>query len=193
MLNLGRKKIQFVVDSRAKLWALFSILAVSIFPYACFSSGQKEDIRVGQYYIKESNLSCGSVDIRIVTKCFESQNNLFPACFEQNVSFIDNKNDVILSTIERPGEVALAELAMSWACVTGKNEQFLLIGYYNGGNCEDCEWYELFDLSGHKLASSNNKLRDNGSDSFEHVHKKLRLPKIWPRESFVKIPLLEKE
>lgn len=179
-----------------KLFVLFFILSASaIYLSIGLSSGneQKNIVLANKNYIKESYLSCNQITIHVKTKCLDNDDNLFPSCLEQKIFFVDKNTNGAFSKIEKNSNIALDELAMSWACINGEKEQFLIIGYYNGGNCENCEWYEIFNLSGQKLASSKDKLRNGKPDFFEKTYKKLGLPKHWPRESFVNIPLFKND
>jgi hypothetical protein len=79
---------------------------------------------------------------------------------------------------------------LDWACLKGRNETFVLIGYTRGGICSRCQWDEIFDLEGHMLASSEvppsakKKEEERIKGAFYKKYRALGLPMPWPDSSF---------
>jgi len=152
----------------------------------------------GDPYVKTTEIKCKDVKVQIKTECLDDTNKAFPNCISQNISFIDYKTGKSI-TIPSSGKLTknsydpiriLDTLVSKLACVEGGNAIYLLIGYYNGGNCEECEWYEILDLSGKNLASSRKIKGLKGKyENFNEAYKKFGLPEPWPRKFFVDINL----
>lgn len=73
---------------------------------------------------------------------------------------------------EISGDCILDYIASDWACDYGFKSNFLIVRYSNGGNCLDCEFYMIYDLSGVKLTDKK---------SFDIASKKIKLVKWWSK------------
>ena len=155
-------------------------------------------------FTAEDKLVCENTEVRVFTTCpSDSKNVLDSDCIEQYFLFVDmNKKTTrkvrASGRLERiyedvPGremEKSLESLALDWACLRGRDGSYVLIGYSNGGNCVRCEWDEIFDLKGHRLASSEvrpsakNKEEERILEAFDKKYEALGLPLPWPHSSF---------
>lgn len=119
-------------------------------------------------YEKKAQLICNDSKINVVTICSDDTYS-FPFCTEQTFTFI-NQITMDRTTIPASGKPYdeidihgnkigrwLDGLATSWQCVKGKSQSYILIGYNNGGNCDECEWVELMDLNGKNIATTKGK------------------------------------
>jgi hypothetical protein len=122
---------------------------------------------------------------------------IFPFCISQEILLI-SANDA--RTIRIPTSAKLTKTdfeplpildALVWkiACVKGYKKSYLIIGYYNGGNCPECEWYEIFDLDGNKLAST--KEIKGSYENFKATCEELGLPQKWPSSLFIQVNLMK--
>jgi lysozyme family protein len=160
-------------------------------------------------YTNKSEILCNDVKVQIQTTCFSGNdlpfppNGPYPYCTSQKIFFTNIKTGEIFSKITS-GELVndaspdklvfirpLDGLASGYACVKGNSDSYVLIEYYNGGNCEACEWHEIYTLRGEKLANSRHGkgFRGGKYEHFKDTYKRLGLPKTWPRSSFVGINL----
>ena len=114
----------------------------------------------------EDRLVCGSTEVRVFTTCGSNPKaDLFGECTEQHFLFADRGGKVLTGHTIRTTQSEVRDdgkdmgtwldaLAVAWACLRGRDSSFVVISYSNRGNCSRCEWYEVFDLKGHRLATS---------------------------------------
>ncbi len=153
-------------------------------------------------YTQTDELSCGDVKVQAFTTCTSCSTVLTDSeCTEQHFLFI-NSNEEMSRKVTASGQLKeryaahgkkmgkwLDALAGAWACLRGRHGSFVIIGYANGGNCPHCEWYEIFDLKGHMLASSRvpttatKKGEERIRDAFGRKYNALGLPMPWPDSS----------
>jgi hypothetical protein len=151
----------------------------------------------------EERLLCGNTEVRVFSTCgSDPKADLFGECTEQHFLFADRDGKVLARV---PGSARLSQrlrddgkdmgtwldaLAVAWACLRGRDSSFVVITYSNGGNCTRCEWYEIFDLKGHRLATSevppwvNEKEEERIGKAFYKKYDALGLPTPWPDSSF---------
>lgn len=151
---------------------LFIFITIPIFPlYNSFASAEP--------YKTETKIDCDSIELKVITHCLENT-QLSPACIssEQHFIFKDKKNGTEIkkqsSSPKFKGSqyVFLEEykniigdkpilqyLATSIACFKGKEDHYLEVGYYRGGNCDQCEYSELYDFKGNIIATDKGKLQ----------------------------------
>src|SRR5260370_30423720 len=93
--------------------------------------------------------------MRIQTFCDSAAYRPFPSCTKQVISFVSDTNsigrEVLLVPSKNEKRQYLDFLAGSWACAKGRDTSFLLVRFYNGGNCQQCERIEGFGLHGKRL------------------------------------------
>lgn len=162
-------------------------------------------IQAGAYaqqpYTKKAEMICGNAKVQLVTNCIDDTISAFPECTEQFFVFTDLKTGESISksvsgrikqvknATGKPIRECLDALATSWACVKGKARLHLIVGYYTGGNCDDCEWFEIYELNGKSLTDSRGKNIKQYKQEFERTYDHLGLPKTWPTSSFIQIKL----
>lgn len=155
-------------------------------------------------FAQENNLitetTCDCVKIKAVTECVNEYPG-FSECTKQEFIFINKKtgkttekiaSGELVASKDAKGNILgkyLDALAFSFACVKGKNKYYLIVGYYTGGNCDECEWYEFYDLNGKLLLSSRGLHTENDHKKYNETYKSLGLPKQWPRKEFKNIKL----
>jgi len=151
-------------------------------------------------YVKSTEIKCENIIVKIKTECSSDSMRSFPFCVSQEI-LLTSANDA--RTIRIPTSAKLTKennnsiptldaLVSEIACVKGYKKSYLLIGYYGGGNCDECEWYEICDLAGNKLASRKKIKGLKGSyEKFKKTYEELGLPKKWPRSLFVDVNLMK--
>jgi hypothetical protein len=152
----------------------------------------------------EDRLVCEDTEVWVFTTCtFDPTLPVASPCIEQHFLFA-NENEKMPRRIPASGRLRevygahgvkmgkqLDALAKDWACLKGHdNESFVVIGCSTGGNCPRCEWYDIFDLRGRRLASSKipewagKKEERRINDAFDRKYDALGLPVPWPNSSF---------
>jgi hypothetical protein len=149
----------------------------------------------------EDRFVCGNTEVRVFTTCgSDPEADFYMECTEQHFLFVDRDGKVLARV---PGSARLSQrddgkdmgtwldfLARDWACLKGRNSPFVVIRYWNGGNCSRCDWDEIFDLKGHRLATSevppwvNEKEEERIGKAFYKKYDALGLPMPWPHSSF---------
>jgi len=153
-------------------------------------------------YVKSTEIKCENIIVQIKTQCLNESEGPFPYCVSQEI-LLTSANDARSIRIPASGQLILIKennksirildvLVSAIACVKGYKKSYLIIGYYTGGNCDECEWDEIFDLDGNKLASSRKIKGLEGSyEKFNKTYEELGLPKKWPRSLFVDVNLMK--
>jgi hypothetical protein len=168
-----------------------------------------------EQYSKITELECENAKIQIKSECLTGNilpfsSKIYPYCISQEILFTNiNTKQVIkrnasgILTKESYGGKRLNALAVSAACIKGSSDNYLIINYYNGGNCSCCEWDEIINLQGSLLASNGcgendsknikadewDRIKQLNSQKFDKVYKKLGLPISWPKSLFIEINL----
>ncbi len=161
---------------------MFLMVALSVVAYI---------VHAEQPYTTESELVCGSTKVQVITRCTDDSHPIVPDCVEQKFLFRDLTTGrtfsvpasgqlvTVKGANDRPIGRSLDALATSWRCIKGKSQPYLIIWYNSGGNCEECEWQEILDLTGKRLASTLPKTTQN-QKAFNGLWSKLGLPNIGP-------------
>lgn len=154
-----------------------------------------------QPYTKISKLQCDSVKIQIFTECVDDSYPPFPECVRQEITFTPAstgqattksttaKRVPVTDVQNRSIGQYLDSLVNAWACVKDASQTFLTLRYGTGGNCDTCEWIELYDLGGNLRATSKGGSRGDPYNQLKRTYEKLQLPKPWPLSAFIEVPL----
>ncbi len=156
-----------------------------------------ENATAKEPYSKTSDLMCDGTKIQVITDCFTG-NDLprpyrpYPYCTSQRILFQNAKTGEIIENStsgKLSKDKSLDALATGILCANGAKGPYLIINYYSGGNCEECEWDEILTISGKKLASSRHgKYYPQGNyNEYLRKYKSLGLPKRIDRSAFVEI------
>jgi hypothetical protein len=182
---------------------LLSLFAILIFVTTTFA---------GDLSTMEDRLSCGTTEVRAFTTCRVTPTSVFDSeCAEQYLLFANSKTG---TSVKVPASGQLRErrgahgknmgtwldaLACEWGCLKGRaNRTLVLIEYWNGGICDECEWDEIFDLEGHRLATSKVPFRTKEKearrirDTFYKKYRELGLPMPWPETSFHRFTVFDR-
>lgn len=158
---------------------LFLLLLISITP-----------VHATDLHTRTDELMCGGTKLSVYTTCIEETTE-GPQCTEQRFIFLDRKTGASAKaegpgrrTIEAPIEPKghvwfLDRVASAWGCFRGKGGPYVVTYGGNGGNCETCEWWEVFDLKGRKLLTDkSDKARrtDRERERFDKKWESLGLP-----------------
>jgi hypothetical protein len=180
-----------------------SVLAITLLRFAtvCYA---------GDLATVEERLVCGNTEVRVFTTCgSKPEADFFMECTEQHFLFAD-RDGKVLARVRGSGQLRqrlrddgkdmgtwLNGLAVDWACLRGRNSSVVLISYSSRGNCSGCEWDEILDLKGHRLASSEvpprvkEKEEERIGKAFDKTYDALGLPMPWPYSLFQRIRAFE--
>jgi hypothetical protein len=96
-------------------------------------------------YNKNAEMICADTKVRVITECYDDS-NILPACSKQEFEFMKNVEGTTIKKAAsgkleddfdvNPPKKALDALASRLQCVRGKAQSYLIVMYYNGGNCE---------------------------------------------------------
>lgn len=141
-----------------------------------------------QSYVKTSEILCGSTKVTITTSCSDDSYKPYPTCQKQVFQFelqsLKTKKAVVSPQVSLAKPIGAKEssldgLASSWACAEGKDQSYVVITFYNGGNCDECEWVEAYDLSGTLLTPSSRK----NHKEFQELVNRANLSYAWQKQS----------
>ncbi len=164
-----------------------------------------------KFYSRTDELLCGATKVQAITTCTEDSVRPYPKkCTDQHFIFINKMTGKVVNVkgsseynanfdeVDEYGKKInkwISAWAYSWACVKGCKGSYIIIMYSAGGsgNCEGCEWAEIYNLNGKLLISDKGKPREKKNKEFKEVYKDLGLPIKWPHSSFSYIKQLRKE
>jgi hypothetical protein len=151
------------------------------------------------FYTRTDELSCGNTKVRAFTTC-AGNSDPRGSCTEQHFVFSDETTGAFVK-VPASGETAaganfegrmgvwLYGVAWQWACLKGKTGAYVVMTYANGGNCDTCEWVEIFDLKGRRLATDGGPKTNANIARFNKTWGSLGLPRLWPEKAFANIKL----
>ncbi len=97
-----------------------------------------------------TKLECGGIKSEVVTTCIDKRSGL---CSSQAWSVQGQSVDLLT-------EHDLGFHVWSWSCVSTNQGQVIIFGLVNGGNCPDCEVWEIWSPKGKKISDTNSFLKD---------------------------------
>jgi hypothetical protein len=151
-------------------------------------------------FTQTDELSCGDTKVKAFTTCTDEAGPPVSNCTEQRFLVVNRQTGASVkiqvsgrrSTERAP--TALGGLAMDWACIRGKTGPYVIMGCWSGGNCETCEWHEVFDSKGRRVLTNKTDeatRTDRETTRFDRKWRLLGLPDPWPSDSFTPIKLRE--
>jgi hypothetical protein len=114
--------------------------------------------------LKKASLDCEDRTIVLEATCSDVYGPTLLACSKQTLTVVDRASHAVLTTREFkpvPGTdddpPMIDEKIGTLSCTRSQaGERYIVASMFNGGNCEECEWDELFDWDG-KLIGSDRK------------------------------------
>lgn len=113
---------------------------------------------------KQAELICGERKIVLQADCKDLYGPRVLACTRQVLTFSTVSGDKLAERVfarlkgEGGEPDTVEEKIAAISCVRSKaNENFIVTSNFNGGNCPDCEWYEVYDWSGKQIGTTRNK------------------------------------
>lgn len=183
------------------------VVLTLIISFSCVFSGT---VNGKEMFINVDEMECSDTVIKVSTECPSGNRraSVFE-CTRQDLVFLNRKTGASTKVAcsgepvrdpDTRGELSgnyLDALAVSWACVKGKKEWYLLVRCTTFGTCEDCEWTEIYSLEGYRLAGDRTQYGQAGTErdrlivEFKKACSHLGLPTPWPRDAFKHIRLLK--
>ena len=114
---------------------------------------------------KTAALQCDDRKVVLEADCFSFMEDSL-ACTRQKLTFFDkagNKklNEKIFSPAPKQPEDAypiVEEKIGELMCVEAKSrEKYFVASISNGGNCDECEWFEVYGMNGKSIGSTRSK------------------------------------
>lgn len=133
-----------------------------------------------------TKMQCGNSEVTVVTICGAEMLGGFPSCQEQDFIFYNNEKPFkikaagFLIKANKSEPRLLDYVASDWACQASPDGNYIVVRYYNGGNCLECELHMIYNLQGKVLTDRNNK-------SFNAIHTKMRLQRLGKMQK-IRIP-----
>lgn len=150
-------------------------------------------------------LECGGGKVIAETTCTADSKRTFKTCTKQSISFEDMKSGgKVVKKIynkntafdEQFGKHINAFI-WRWACTRGKDRSYLVLEFATGGSCAGCEWDEIYQIDGKKVASKKSKNRTQEAiqeavEKFQRTYRALGIEKL-PRSLFQRIKILKNQ
>ena len=115
---------------------------------------------------KKASLDCDDRTITVEATCSGEADDAMLMCSRQTLTVADRATGAPGSVREfapapdpdKSAPPGIEEKIGALACIRSKtDERFVLADMYNGGNCEACEWHELYDWDGKLVASDRDR------------------------------------
>jgi len=118
----------------------------------------------------KTTFDCDERAVVLEATC-DADDSPLPECSRQTLAVVDRASGAIQSTREfdnRPEtagdppqvEAKIGELR----CVrAASGERYFVADMFNGGNCEECEWHELYDWNGALVGSDRDRKKPNAT------------------------------
>ena len=156
------------------MFTLSRMMSVSVFISSLLFSSAASSKQVQDHFTRSDSIECAGNSIAITTSCQKSDRyGVF--CNKQEINFKDgkSKNEKII-TINHSIEDGYQSFINKAVCVGGEKKRFIILENTNFGNCQICEWTDVFLPSGVYLGSQPGMY---GTDSFrrKRVPKKLEI------------------
>jgi len=147
-------------------FVLMLIMFVFSFDVAASEAGAGD---VKSSYVNVNTLKCEAFDVVIETYC-EVDVDDFPVCGSQRVVFSDGKNKKTSEVIYKYNfDTGIQQLIVEASCnKLANNDLYVVLRSTTFGNCDTCEWIDVFTLKGKYIGSS-----DGNYDSRSFIHKLL--------------------
>lgn len=117
-------------------------------------------------HAKHAELACDDRRIVLDATCNTQYGPELMACTRQSLTFLDNaagrevgRRDYVPAKGDGGAPPVIEEKVGALTCTqTASGERYVIADMFNGGNCEQCEWHDVYDWQG-KLVGSD---RDRG-------------------------------
>lgn len=118
---------------------------------------------------KSAVLQCQDRTIELKADCLRSDDAMGGMCTRQSLTFKDGAGRLIGQRVFTPqpkaaedGVVPVEEKVSEVACVaTPRGAKYIVARMGNGGNCDRCEWVEVFGWDGSTVGSDRDKNKRN--------------------------------
>ena len=137
-----------VPEFNVKKCSVFLFLSLFLISFPLFSANTDEDFRKG-LFTRIQHLPCGKTDIVITTSCLYRNEGEDVYCFNQNISFLKKHGDIIRNAnYNAPFLDENQPFVWELSGIPAKEKFYLLARNGNFGNCQGCEWDDLFTEEG---------------------------------------------
>jgi hypothetical protein len=118
-----------------------------------------------QPMLKTANTVCADRKIVVEANCLDLYGPENLACTSQSIKVYEDGSGKLVGTktfaaVKGDGSdpATVEEKIGELTCVTAKSgEKYIVTNMYNGGNCEECEWHELYSWDGAYLGSDRDR------------------------------------
>ncbi len=111
-------------------------------------------------------MQCGERKVEVKASCYKEDGYMGLSCTSQQLSIIDSASGKELggqsfkpATLEQGDSypIVAEKLGDAFCAETPGKQKFIVTMLSNGGNCEQCEWAEIYDWDGKLLGASRDK------------------------------------
>jgi len=120
-------------------------------------------------YVKHTELDCDDRKIVLDATCSNLYGPELMACSRQSLTVLDSANgkeigkrDFDAKQHDGDTRAMVEEKIGSLVCMrSASGERYIVAGMFNGGNCEQCEWDEVYDWQGKLAGSTRDRSKPN--------------------------------
>jgi hypothetical protein len=119
--------------------------------------------------LKKASLDCEDRTIVLEATCSDVYGPRLLACSKQTLTVMDRASHAVQTAREFkpvPGTdddpPMIDEKIGTLSCTRSQaGERYIVAAMFNGGNCEECEWHELYDWDGKLIGSDRDRKKPN--------------------------------
>jgi hypothetical protein len=120
-------------------------------------------------YVKHTELDCDDRKIVLDATCSNPYGPELMVCSRQSLTVLDSANgkeigkrDFDAKLHDGDTQAMVEEKIGSLTCMrSASGERYIVAEMFNGGNCEQCEWDEVYDWQGKPAGSSRDRSKPN--------------------------------
>ena len=120
-------------------------------------------------HVKHTELDCDDRKIVLDATCSNLYGPELMACSRQSLTVLDSANgkeigkrDFDAKQHDGDTQAMVEEKIGSLVCMrSASGERYIVAGMFNGGNCEQCEWDEVYDWQGKLAGSTRDRSKPN--------------------------------
>ncbi|MFL6634503.1 MAG: hypothetical protein ACJ8HJ_19545 [Massilia sp.] len=118
-------------------------------------------------HAQHAELVCDDRKIVLDATCSNVYSPELMACTRQSLTFLDSasgreagKRDYTVAKGDGDGPPMIDEKVGALTCTrTASGERYVVADMFNGGNCEQCEWHDVYDWQGKLVGSDRDRAK----------------------------------
>ncbi len=140
----------------------FRILAFAVLAFLASTNSRAQEDGARQdsgAFTKRQVLLCSAANVEVITSCVEPRETAF--CSSQKVIFGGAPNAKVIEYTHHRPRYADQSFIASASCTEIDGKPYIVLGSTNFGNCDDCEWVDVYTIDGRYIGSTKGMTIDS--------------------------------